>query len=332
MKKLKTNSENYDIVPLCGTPTDYSKAENWMYAQTDAVHEVDLLYFYPTVINPPASGYLVGISDEMRDAAHFAYAETASAFCPYTNVFAPFYRQLGGTKKTIEAMDLSQTDFDPKNLDRVQSYKDLLFYTEVRTDAYAALDYYFEHYNNGRPFIIAGHSQGSGVIIIILEEYMQVHPEFYARMVAAYPIGFSLYQKDLDDNPHVKFAKGATDTGVTITWNTCGAGDGPSFYAGCLAINPLNWKCDETPASASENLGKHVQNRTLHNWSIQPGTADARVDLKRGVVVCTTNSDYETVPGFDPLSLHSYDYAEYYVNIRENGLERCSAFLGHPAK
>ena len=41
---------------------------------------------------------------------------------------------------------------------------------EPRSDTFAALDYYFTHYNNGRPFILASHSQGSSMLRIILAD------------------------------------------------------------------------------------------------------------------------------------------------------------------
>ena len=34
---------------------------------------------------------------------------------------------------------------------------------EPKADVFAALDYYFENYNHGRPYILAGHSQGSNL-------------------------------------------------------------------------------------------------------------------------------------------------------------------------
>ena len=35
-------------------------------------------------------------------------------------------------------------------------------------DGTAAFDYYIKHYNNGRPFILLGHSQGSTVMTNLL--------------------------------------------------------------------------------------------------------------------------------------------------------------------
>ncbi len=72
---------------------------------------------------------------------------------------------------------------------------------EQRTDVYAALDYYFKHYNQGRPFILAGHSQGSMMLKIALTDYFKEHTDYLERMVAAYVIGFSITTDDLEANP-----------------------------------------------------------------------------------------------------------------------------------
>lgn len=46
-------------------------------------------------------------------------------------------------------------------------------------DAEAALDYYFENLNEGRPFILAGHSQGAAILKELLKTYFRDHPEYY---------------------------------------------------------------------------------------------------------------------------------------------------------
>ena len=58
-------------------------------------------------------------------------------------------------------------------------------------DAKAAFEYYLKHYNNDKPFILAGHSQGANVLKYLLSEYMAKHPEVYNRMIAAYAPGYS---------------------------------------------------------------------------------------------------------------------------------------------
>ena len=76
-----------------------------------------------------------------------------------------------------------------------------------KQDVFAALDYYFENLNDGRPFILAGHSQGSAIQSLVLAEYMKAHPEYLERMVAAYVIGYSITGDYLKANPHLKFAE-----------------------------------------------------------------------------------------------------------------------------
>ena len=94
------------------------------------------------------------------------------------------------------------------------------FNSVPKTDVFAALDYYFEHLNGGRPFILAGHSQGSIMQSFVLAEYMKAHPEYLKRMIAAYVIGFSITEDYLKANPHLKFAEGADDTAIVVSEET----------------------------------------------------------------------------------------------------------------
>ena len=183
---------------------------------------------------------------------------------------------------------------------------------------------------------MAGHSQGSGNVVMVLEEYMKVHPEYLKNLVAAYVIGYSVDDEWLTKNPHIKFAEGETDTGCIVSYVVEGPDSTmPTTLASSdsLSINPLNWKTDDTPAPASANKGRLVQNHLLHSWSItKENVSGAVIDPERRTVICTTNTDYEKTSPIGDKSLHTYDYAEYYANLRENGLKRCSAFLGHEAK
>ena len=210
---------------------------------------------------------------------------------------------------------------------------------EQRTDIYGALDYFFESYNKGKPFILAGHSQGACILKIILKDYMQAHPEYYDRMIAAYVVGYSITKQDLTDYPYLKFAEKADDVGVVVSWNTEGLGNKnkSNFVVldGAISINPINWKRDNTYASASENLGSRILNNNTGKYDINvPGIADAQLDTERGVVLCT-NTDYQyanlgnlNIPSiFGPESLHAYDYSFYYYNIQENVASRVKAYF-----
>ncbi|MBR0365419.1 MAG: DUF3089 domain-containing protein, partial [Clostridia bacterium] len=207
------------------------------------------------------------------------------------------------------------------------------FATVPYSDVTAALDYYFENYNNGRPFIIAGHSQGSGIVSLVLKDYFKEHPDYYKRMIAAYVIGFSITKDYLEENTQLKFATGESDTGVIISWNT----EGPKnveeiaknavVLPNALSINPLNWKLDETYAPARENLGSLVLYKDASGYEIADIGADAQVNLARGVIVTNAKADpVDMVDYFGPASFHDSDYPCYYNNIKDNVAKRIAAF------
>ena len=111
---------------------------------------------------------------------------------------APYWRQVNATK--LSAMSFEEVDAAE--------------WAEPRTDVYAALDYYFENLNGGRPYFLAGHSQGSRLSYMVLSEYMKEHRDYYANMIAAYCIGDSLTGEYLEKNPHVKAAQTAIRRGL----------------------------------------------------------------------------------------------------------------------
>ena len=299
------------------TKIDYANADNWLSAE-DAGKDVDVVYFYPTTFSKVSDDApdVADITDEsMRSGAQRELKNQASVFIEDCNIYAPFYRQVNAAY----ALTLSDEEAD-----------DLLRYSASQ-DPSAALDYYFENYNNGKPFILAGHSQGSQILTMILSDYMKEHPEYYKNMIAAYVIGYSVTDKYLAANPHLKFAEGADDTGVIISYNTEGPANKDQHNAvvtdGAISINPINWKKDDTYASKEENLG------SLNiDGEIEKNLADAKIDLERGVVVCeTADSAVYAIPEaahalFGPESYHGYDYGLYYMNLRENAKVRIEAF------
>lgn len=203
---------------------------------------------------------------------------------------------------------------------------------EQRTDVYAALDYYFAHYNDGRPFIIAGHSQGSIMTKIVLGEYMQAHPEYLERMIAAYPIGYSITSDWLEAHPYLKFAEEAGDTGVIVSWNTEGAGnkdqDNLVVEKNAISINPLNWKRDETPADYSENLGSRIFNEETGEFEIRKNVADATLNTERGVVICNSEEPFVSASAlFGTESYHNGDYTFYYENLKQNAVLRVQNYM-----
>lgn len=296
---------------------DYSDVDNWLSMPEECDKDVDVIFLYPT-----SYGTLTSPEDDisdiddmsMRIAASFAAAMQASVFEESCNIYVPYYRQL-----TVASL-----------LEVIEENPEALKYIAA-SDIYHMLDYYFEQLNEGRPFILAGHSQGSVWLTVILEDYMKEHPQYYENMVAAYVIGYSVTEDYLTANPHLKFAEGADDTGVIISYNTEGPGNKEQFNCvvreGAIAINPINWKRDDTYASAAENLGSlDMQGNIITDY------ADARLDIERGVVVCEsvkidTQLSEAMLPYFGSESYHMSDYSLYFMNLQENVADRIAAFL-----
>ena len=313
---------------IVGTPYDYSKKKYWMDLPNRPAKpkkKVDCIWLSPT--SSMANAYIGPVDPVMKFMAKDYYREMGPVFSKHCNMYAPYYHQLS-TRKFNDLTD-----------DEIYAIEA----NEPRTDVYAALDYYFEHYNNGRPYVLAGHSQGSCLISYVLTEYMEFHPELRDRMVAAYCVGYGIPKEVLAEYPTIKPAQGPDDTGVLISWNT----EGPEnvgqhnfvIRPNAYVINPLNWKTDDTPAMPDR------KNKAL---------ADAQIDLARGSVITRlADPDKDSilaeglgklgplgklppvkklfekmiVPGFGTHSFHGRDYTFYAHSVSENLKHRIDNYL-----
>jgi hypothetical protein len=299
--------------------TDYSLAAHWLSlpATTKAV---DVFYLYPTAwqkVNATDPNINEVDNASMMKGSNTAFARQATAFETVGNIYAPYYRQA----------DASYTLTLPTLAEREQ-----VIAGAPTVDATAAFDYYIKHFNHGRPFILAGHSQGSNVLLNVLADYMKANPGVYDRMVAAYVVGYSVTDAYLRNNPHLKFATGPDDTGVIISYNTQSSsvdkGANPVVLDGALAINPITWTRAETTALTSQGLGSFMP--TAGVLTHVPQYADATISLDKGAVICSTANEaalHALSPAFQKGVYHSFDYPFYYDNIRSNAADRVSKFL-----
>ena len=81
-------------------------------------------------------------------------------------------------------------------------------------DVREAFRYYLEHFNGGRPFVLAGHSQGARCVLELLKEEM--NDSLYGRLVAAYVVGYRITDGELEGARYVVPAADSLDTGVVI--------------------------------------------------------------------------------------------------------------------
>ena len=305
------------------TAIDYSQKTNWCKFP-EITKDVDTFYIYSTMYMGANEGdpdYATLDNAEVLNGIVVEHAIKSSVFEESTNLFIPYYRQFA--MKFAAETFMKDGNIDAAIIDTPY------------VDISAALDYYFEHYNGGRPFVIAGHSQGAAILRLALKRYFKEHPDYYERMVAAYAIGYSITKEDLETNPHMKFATGETDTGVIISWHA----EGPKNVEANLplpsviilndgiSINPLNWKRDETYAPASMNKGSMVIDEKTYTAEIRDINGDAQVCLARGTVVTNAKAvpnEFEELAG--PQCFHQDDYSIFYNNIKENVAKRIAAY------
>ena len=183
---------------------------------------------------------------------------------------------------------------------------------------------------------------------MVLGEYMKVHQDYYSNMICAYRIGDAMTRPYLAKYPHVKPAQCADDLGVCASWNT----EGPENIGKAslvvapeaVAINPLNWKTDETPAGEELCLGCLFPHFPGSEMDVLDEKVSTVLNLERGVVIMTnpkmnkysiTASQGEEgkymEPLFGPASFHNCDYGFFYYNIRENAKLRVKTWFNKKA-
>ena len=193
---------------------------------------LDCFYVYPTVSRDQ------GLNSDMRPDKEETYAaETQFArFAGVCRTFAPIYEQM-----TIGAIAAYSAGADIKTAAAI-AYRDVA----------AAWHNYLTTKNNGRPFVLIGHSQGSLMLQMLISREIEANPAVAARMKLAIMPGFNVLV------PEGKLVGGtfkrtplcsrAGQTGCIMSWVSFreknvppggaifGVADQPGMTVGC--VNP----------------------------------------------------------------------------------------------
>ncbi len=166
------------------------------------------------------------------------------------------------------------------------------------------------------PFVLAGFSQGGKAVVELLKN---MSDDVAEHLVAAYVIGYKVTPDDTLATKNIRGAEGASDTGVTICYNSVSDVKyiQPVVAAPCaICINPVNWRTDATPA-------------TLHD------TISVSVSPEHHVLVLQgySGSEYQPILGFLNVGdFHSCEPWLYQECLRENILTRVEAYSGSTLK
>ncbi|TNE36537.1 MAG: DUF3089 domain-containing protein [Alphaproteobacteria bacterium] len=227
-------------------------------------------------------------------------------------------------------------------------------------DVVRAFEHYIEHDNKGRPFVIAGHSQGSNHGIRLLEEKID-GSELFDRFVSGYVIGQRIptdkFERTLSQ---IKMSEHADDLRTVVTWDTIQAGFEnmvadmavghyyPEGWEASLgkekvAINPLLWKRGTEAAPADLHKGvlrvksKNIDMSIFYD-GVPMGVDTYDIQILEDFNVSTRNVEGQLIAASNKPerlsaiagpggSLHNFDYSLFYMNIRENVERRVKRFL-----
>ena len=222
---------------------DYSDATMWYTADGDADGTgADIFYVVSTWeedwtdLRGRVSHYADVWNPVHRERMTREISKVAAYMSPGNRFWAPFYRHA-----TIDA-------FVTKDEEVIQERTRL-----AMGDVCAAFDAFLQTRDASRPLVIAGFSQG-GMAVVELLKHMD--DATYAQLAAAYVMGYKVTDEDLAECPHIKAATGESDTGVTICYNTVKDVKyvQPVIANTSIAINPVNWCTDATPAVLHDTI------------------------------------------------------------------------------
>ncbi|MCA0398948.1 MAG: DUF3089 domain-containing protein [Bacteroidetes bacterium] len=304
-----TSSRSISYIQLSGV--DYADERNWaalpqIEDPSDSVpaplkpgyvkdHRVDVFFLYPTsYTNASAPEWNAAIEDSAinhkTDYSSILYQ--ASVFNEF-DVYAPRYRQAN-----IRAYFTADTISARAALE--------LAYGDVRK----AFLYYLDHKNNGRPILIASHSQGTTHAKKLLAEFFDGKP-LQKQLVAAYIVGLPVAENAFAQIP---VCQDSTQTGCFLTWRTFKKGYEPDYqaaYRQSAVVNPLSWTTDETLASAGMNKGAVLRN--FNRLVPQVCSAQKHEDL-----LWVSRPHFPGSIFYRTKNYHVGDFNLFYLNVREN--------------
>lgn len=299
------NEKYWSALPWRDDVANRVPSESFKSNQDSAL--VDVFFIHPTTINSKYDAWNANVNDaEVNDKTdRLPVMHQSSVFNGDGKVYAPRYRQAN-----YEAF------MDIPNPNSQMAFN--LAYSDVKE----AFLHYMETWNNGRPFIIAAHSQGTFHGMRLIEELIDT-TKLRLQLVAAYLVGMPVME---DKYKNIPPCENEFDTGCFLSWNTMKKKSYPKFYEeyfkGAVCHNPLSWSCNDD----------NYCDRQYHKGGV-PHDFKTMFNKRYGAVVNDGILwvDAVRLPKIPFTKLvknwHIGDYNLFYVNIRDNFALRVNEFL-----
>lgn len=298
-------------------------------ANEESMRAADVFFVHPATYisdggwNGPAHDK----SLPMKAVDNVVMQNFASAFNACCRVFAPRYRQA-----TMYAMATPL----PDSRRAIE-----LAYSDVAR----AFRHYIEHENNGRPFILASHSQGGWHLMRLLAKEVEGTP-LEAQFVAAYLPGYLTPADEFERNlKSIHLCANSEDTKCVNVWNSFGP-DGTArmqrerieHYYGdhyelvgdkpVVCVNPVTWTSAREASAWDDYLGTaNFGPVTGLGVAYMGGSISARCDEGLLRVERSGLAHLVGAVGFPEDDTHPYDFTLFYMNIRANAVTRTEAWV-----
>ncbi len=272
-----------------------------------AQSQADVFFLYPTSYLPKKGNDQWNASlDDAKinlktDATSITYQ--ASIFNEVGKIYAPRYRQahyhVFFTDDTVSAK---------KALD--------LAYQDIKT----AFDYYLKNFNNGRPIILAGHSQGAAHLIRLLKEYFD-NDSLRRKLVVAYVIGYPVLE---DYYTYIKPCSTKFENHCICSWRSFKIGYKNKILNNAkpvIVTNPLSWDTQaDVYIDKSKNLGSVLDDI---QEAPRPGLSGAQIYKN---ILWIDKPKFKNSFLYFGSNFHVGDLNIFYMNVRQNATDRLSAF------
>ena len=292
--QLNSTVDYQDEVNWAVLPNDIIKP--WSpFVETTPFKNVDVFYVYPTLLidsNDFRWNYDIQDPRHKEGVVNYLVKYQASAWADLGNVYVPFYRQ---------------AHFRSFNNLEVGGEAALrMAYEDVK----ASFQFYLRFYNKGNAIMLAGHSQGSFHLKMLLKDFFDGQP-LQEKLIAAYLPGIGI-DKDLFKTIYLMIEPNAT--GGFLTWNTLKkefqTDRYEKWYKSKAVVNPITWDLSSY-APKSAHKGFLFTNNKLYKKVFETHLIDGAIYIDR----------IKFPLGFlgrKMLNYHSGDVNLFWGNIREN--------------
>jgi hypothetical protein len=229
----------------------------------------------------------------------------ASIFNEVGMVYAPRYRQA------------HIKSYYPVN--KIDTINALAAFELAYQDVKKAFEFYLTNHNQGKPIIIAAHSQGSTHAKRLLKEFFD-GKALSKQLVSAYIVGMAIDPKEFTN---LKACTKPIETGCICAWRTYKEGYVPPIIQNekfnSIVTNPLSWDSNQVSVNRKVNQGA-----VLYNFKkVIPKVAGA---YNHEGVLWTPKPKFFGNILYNTKNYHIADYNLFYMSVRKNAMDRAVQF------